>query len=82
MIVTQDPGFTPSAAERHAMIAVAAYYLAEQRGFAPGQADHDWTRAEQQIDRMLEHLRHHHEQPAEVLQQLGLRHALRLWGDH
>jgi Protein of unknown function (DUF2934) len=31
------------------MISVAAYYLAEQRGFAAGQSLDDWLRAEEQI---------------------------------
>ena len=31
------------------MIAVAAYYLAEQRGFSPGQEIDDWLRAEKEI---------------------------------
>lgn len=35
------------------MIAIAAYYLAESRGFAPGGADDDWFAAEQVIDAML-----------------------------
>ncbi|NKN33138.1 DUF2934 domain-containing protein [Marichromatium bheemlicum] len=43
----------PSAARRHQMIAVAAYYLAEQRGFAPGGAEADWLAAERAVDVML-----------------------------
>ncbi|MTW20966.1 DUF2934 domain-containing protein [Allochromatium palmeri] len=39
--------------QRHAMIAVAAYYLAERRGFAPGQAEADWRLAERTIDAMI-----------------------------
>lgn len=35
------------------MIAVAAYYLAERRGFAPGGAEDDWRLAEQAIDAMI-----------------------------
>ena len=35
------------------MVAVAAYYLAEQRGFAPGKDVEDWLRAEQYIDAMV-----------------------------
>lgn len=42
-----------SASERHAMIAVAAYYLAEQRGFASGHAEADWLLAERTIDAMI-----------------------------
>jgi hypothetical protein len=43
----------PSAAERERMVAVAAYFIAERRGFAPGGEQGDWHQAEQQIDRML-----------------------------
>ena len=35
------------------MIEIAAYYLAECRGFAPGGADADWLCAEQAIDAMI-----------------------------
>ena len=43
----------PSAAERHEMIRVAAYYLAEQRGFAEGDSMTDWLAAEARVDEML-----------------------------
>ncbi|ADC62519.1 DUF2934 domain-containing protein [Allochromatium vinosum] len=43
----------PTDSQRHTMIAVAAYYLAERRGFAPGQAEADWRLAEQAIDAMI-----------------------------
>ena len=36
-------------AEVAAMIAEAAYYLAEKRGFVPGHELEDWLRAETQI---------------------------------
>jgi len=39
--------------ERHQMICVAAYYRAEQRGFAPGQEVTDWVTAEAEVDRLL-----------------------------
>jgi hypothetical protein len=35
---------------RRERVAVAAYYLAEHRGFEPGCALSDWTRAELQTD--------------------------------
>lgn len=35
------------------MISVAAYYLAEQRGFAPGRSLDDWLQAEDQIKESL-----------------------------
>lgn len=37
--------------DRHHRIQVAAYFLAEQRGFAPGYALDDWLAAEDAIDR-------------------------------
>lgn len=40
------------ASSREALIATAAYYRAEQRGFAPGHEVEDWLAAEQQIDGM------------------------------
>ena len=42
--VTQD-------ATRREMIAQAAYYLAERRGFAAGDPLQDWLQAEAEIDR-------------------------------
>lgn len=38
---------------RNEMIAEAAYFLAEQRGFADGCALEDWLQAEAGIDAML-----------------------------
>lgn len=35
------------------MIARAAYYRAERRGFAPGEEVGDWLAAEAEIDRAL-----------------------------
>ncbi|OZA29404.1 MAG: hypothetical protein B7X91_01915 [Hydrogenophilales bacterium 17-64-11] len=43
-----NPSAMPVARER--MIAVAAYYLAEQRGFSPGQEVEDWLQAEKGLD--------------------------------
>ena len=37
--------------ERHRMIAEAAYYRAEHRGFQDGSSEHDWLEAERDIDR-------------------------------
>ena len=36
--------------DRHEMIATAAYYLAERRGFNSGDEIQDWLEAEGQID--------------------------------
>lgn len=43
--------------EREAMIAQAAYYHAERRGFEPGHAMEDWLTAEHEIQRLLLTLR-------------------------
>jgi hypothetical protein len=64
--------------ERNEMIAVAAYYRAERRGFAPGGELQDWSEAAVAIDQMLDNMRktgvtrRHYER-------VGLRNALRLW---
>jgi hypothetical protein len=39
--------------QRHAMIAEAAYFLSEHRGFWPGRELDDWLSAENEIDRRL-----------------------------
>jgi len=44
---------TGAEADRHQMITVAAYYLAEQRGFNGGDPVADWLAAEAKIDAML-----------------------------
>ena len=41
------------AAQRRAMIAEAAYYRAERRGFEPGYELEDWYGAERDIERAL-----------------------------
>jgi hypothetical protein len=41
---------SPDTKPRHEMIAEAAYYLAEKRGFVPGQELEDWRDAESRID--------------------------------
>lgn len=38
---------------RYRMISEAAYWRAEQRGFAPGGEVEDWLAAEQEVDRLL-----------------------------
>lgn len=42
-----------AAATRQAMIAEAAYYIAEQRGFQGGRDVEDWLLAEKQIDTLF-----------------------------
>lgn len=56
---------------RHTMIAEAAYYLAEQRGFS-GDAEStyaDWLEAERAVDQHLAQAQNHHND--ESLQQPG-----------
>lgn len=45
---TAEPDLAPDI--RFEWIAVAAYYLAEQRGFEAGHELEDWLQAEQQLD--------------------------------
>lgn len=39
--------------ERHQMIQIAAYHIAERRGFHGGSAHEDWLQAEQEVDAMI-----------------------------
>ncbi len=39
--------------QRRNYIEMAAYYIAERRGFAPGNPLEDWVQAEAEIDRLL-----------------------------
>lgn len=39
--------------QRRNYIEIAAYYIAERRGFAPGNPLEDWVQAEAEIDRLL-----------------------------
>jgi hypothetical protein len=48
------PEVSASPDERHQMIALAAYYRAEQRGFANGDPLQDWLEAEAQVMMRLE----------------------------
>jgi hypothetical protein len=42
--------FQRDAAWRHERVALAAYYLAEKRGFEPGHETADWSLAEVKTD--------------------------------
>jgi Protein of unknown function (DUF2934) len=44
---------TQNPEDRYQAIAVAAYYLAEARGFQPGSELDDWLAAEAQIDNQI-----------------------------
>lgn len=45
---------TVNPAERDGMIALAAYFLAERRGFIPGEELEDWLEAEREVERQIE----------------------------
>ena len=47
---TLPPAVAPSEAQHKAMVAEAAYYLAEKRGFAPGKEIEDWLQAEAYVE--------------------------------
>ena len=39
--------------QRYHYVEVAAYYIAEKRGFDAGSTEEDWAQAELEIDRLL-----------------------------
>ena len=45
----QKPAETPSPKELYELIAQAAYFRAEKRGFAPGLEIDDWRQAEAEV---------------------------------
>ena len=49
---TERIGRLHTAAERHQMIAEAAYSIAKCRGFAPGRELSDWLAAEREVNRV------------------------------
>lgn len=57
VVVAEAPRATVSGAmsveERRRIIAEAAYYLAEQRGFAGGDPERDWLEAETLVNQRL-----------------------------
>jgi len=52
LLIVEQP-VAATAAQRHVMIAEAAYFLAQARGFEPGHELDGWLRAEQQVDAFL-----------------------------
>jgi len=52
-MAARKPNPGPSAQTRHEMIAQAAYFHAERRGFADGGELGDWLEAESEIERAL-----------------------------
>ncbi len=51
--VSTQSSKTISAAQHAEMVATAAYYIAERRGFAAGYANEDWLAAEVEINTRL-----------------------------
>lgn len=49
---SKKPAAIPLEKRKH-YIEMAAYYIAERRGFAPGNLLDDWVQAEAEIDRLL-----------------------------
>ncbi len=49
--VRKSAGVPPE--QRRHYVEMAAYYIAERRGFAPGNPLEDWVQAEAEIDRLL-----------------------------
>ena len=50
---TKTSGKFVTPEQRLHMIAEAAYFMAEKRGFSEGKAEADWLCAETEIDKML-----------------------------
>jgi len=73
-----DQPITVTQEERHEMVSVAAYFLAERRGFSPGQELEDWWEAAAVIDQMLQNMGSAGVTRGEY-ERVGLRNALRLW---
>ena len=48
----KKPAEIPAQQRKH-YVEMAAYYIAERRGFAPGNPLEDWVQAEAEIDRLL-----------------------------
>lgn len=48
-----DPGPVLGAQERERLVAQAAYFRAEKRGFAPGCELQDWVEAEAEVLRLI-----------------------------
>jgi hypothetical protein len=44
--------------QRHSLIAEAAFFIAQERGFAPGQELDDWLAAEREVDQGLSAIKH------------------------
>jgi len=53
LATTEGKGSSVTPEQRQRMIAEAAYYRAQQRGFQRGDPQQDWLAAEVEIDQML-----------------------------
>jgi hypothetical protein len=51
VIATVAPAVYPD--QRHQLIQLAAYYIAERRGFTGVSSDEDWLQAEQDVDALI-----------------------------
>jgi len=51
--LTDQPVLAISPEQRCHYVEVAAFYIAERRGFAPGNPVDDWCAAEQEVDRLI-----------------------------
>ena len=54
----EDAASAAATQQRHEMIAMGAYFLAEARGFVAGCELDDWLRAEAEIDARLQQTQH------------------------
>ena len=52
-IEPQPPGVKMVPEQRQQRIAQVAYFIAERRGFAPGNEIEDWLKAEAEIDALM-----------------------------
>ena len=73
-----ERGMEVSPEERHEMVAVAAYFCAERRGFLPGHEREDWLEAAAVIDAMFDNMRRAGVTRCDY-ERVGLRNALCLW---
>lgn len=58
MGLASEPSEPSEQLQRHALIAEAAFKIAEQRGFAPGHELDDWLAGEREVDQRLSATEH------------------------
>ncbi len=58
MDLASEPSEPSEQLQRHALIAEAAFKIAEQRGFAPGHELDDWLAGEREVDQHLSATEH------------------------